>query len=195
MTRRVTVTLAAAALMIAGSGCGLAHNDSDGSKPTPDAPPARTQSTPRAASNDEAAQAAPAKPAEELPEGGETTARRALERFARLWTNWTWKTLAAQERGLRPLASGELRGELDDAARASERNALLKDDEAEQRGDVVAVDVKPGATRREAITVVHETAIVHGHVTDHAERYRVYQATVVRGRDGWLVEQWNRLDS
>jgi hypothetical protein len=60
---------------------------------------------------------------------------------------------------------------------------------------LIALDLKPGGDDRAAIVVVKEADVNHGVVLEGGIRHRVYAARVVRGSSGWLLVEWQALDS
>ena len=78
-------------------------------------------------------------------------ARRAAARrgppcdaFCSQWANWSWRTIARQQRRLASLATGPLARQLAAEARLRAQDRALRRDRLGARGRVVAIDVKPG---------------------------------------------------
>jgi hypothetical protein len=117
--------------------------------------------------------------------GGGGATRAALERFARSWANWSFRSLARSRRELATQAAGRLhRSLLEDAQRAAD-DAALRDSNSSNEGTVAGIVLRG---TEPALVVTLETA----HVENGGSQagYFVYLARAQRGPSGWKVVTW-----
>jgi hypothetical protein len=118
------------------------------------------------------------------------TPRAAVAAFCAQWVNWSWRTIARQQLRLAEFATGALARELAAEAKRGARDETLRRDRLGARGNVVAVAVKGGAARREAVCVAREERLEAGRAELEGGAHRVYLGTVERTRSGWAVRRW-----
>lgn len=117
------------------------------------------------------------------------TAQAALERFAYLYSNWTYRTLAHDQQALAASAVGPARLSEQQAAAASRTDSTIRRAHVTNHGQLLAVSpdkTRPGwwviVTREQTTgTGEYEALPANDHVT-------VAQVTRVPG--GWAVSQW-----
>ena len=180
-SRPVVLMLAAAcALMV--SGCGLTdpYSASSSSRGTPG-----TTATIAAGERD-----GPAAPS---PAGVGAGAARAspaavLSRYGRLYVNWSWATVAADERRLAALSVGQARAQALAAAARPER--MLARYRVRNEGEVVAIAAGRGVERGRWVVVSDERTSGDGPYEGLPARSHVTWATVQRTGSGWVVSGW-----
>src|SRR5450755_3203494 len=95
-----TLTLIAAAAAIAGCGIANPYQHAATSSTSTSASTARSTATNPAQNPGEPPTSPPPAPASQAPASLQSTPAGAITQFATLYINWTWRTLAAHERGL-----------------------------------------------------------------------------------------------
>lgn len=132
---------------------------------------------------------APPVPAEPVPPG--SAERTVLAAFARTWSNWDWRSVAAQQRALARLAAGSLAVQLRAGARATAADESLARDRPGASGSVVAIDLRPTRPGAAGVVVTREQTYTDGHADLGGRRYRVYLVTVERRGDRWRITRWD----
>jgi hypothetical protein len=124
--------------------------------------------------------------------GGASSARAAAAAFARAWTNWSWRTIAASGRARAALAAGELRRRIVEDARAARVDLTLARDRIVNHGEVIAVDARVRGGRSSAYVVVRETNAGDGIAAIGDTVLRIYRAELRRSArvGGWFVTAW-----
>jgi hypothetical protein len=118
------------------------------------------------------------------------TPRAVVDAFCSQWANWSWRTIERQQRRLAHLATGRLARQLAAEARLRAQDEALRRDRLGTRGRVVAIDVKSGAARRDAVCVAWQEQLSGGRADPVGARHRVYLTTLQRTHDGWAVRGW-----
>lgn len=132
----------------------------------------------------------PGRPAPAGPVGQGSGARAVAAAFARGWTNWDWRTAAAQQLKLARLATGTLGTQLRSGARSTAADQSLARDRPGARGSVIAIDLKPDQRGVSGVVATREQTYTGGHADLGGRRYRVYLTTIEHGRHGWRVSRW-----
>jgi hypothetical protein len=137
-----TLLLALALATIAGgvlAGCGITNPYSQHTKSRPAAGPATTTPGSGVQNPGETPAPAPATPASQAPTAVQSTPERAIERFAELYINWGWRTLAGQQRRLATWSVGAARLAEQQAAAASGRDSEIARAQIYNRGQVISI--------------------------------------------------------
>jgi hypothetical protein len=114
----------------------------------------------------------------------------ALERFASLYINWTYSTLAAQERRLAQIAVGEARLAERQAAATAGRDTALRNGRIYNRGTVVAVGPLLGGGPGRYVVVTREETGGDEEYAGLQAAFHVTLATVGAVAGGWVVSEW-----
>lgn len=194
---RPLTAIAAAATALLSAGCG-ALNDPYTDTPHRPAPVGATAPGPATEAPDDLVKDRPAQtPA---PAGARLaqSARQAAARYATVYTNWTWRTYARQQRQLIALTTGTLRRELTRSTPNRDQLGVLDAQKQTNRGRVLSLGAPAiAATRRrgggEDLYVLTLEQAGSGDFADPNQRHAAYKATVQETPDGWLVSAWSAL--
>jgi hypothetical protein len=163
------------------SGCGMAG--SIGKTPAPaQAPPAANPGEPRGTIPLGARSAQPVNPA--------ASADAAIMRFAGLYINWSYRTLAAHERQLAQSAAGDARLAESQAAASAERDRALQQGHIYNRGTVISVAPAIGGTAGQYTVVTREESGGNPEYAGLQAAFHVTLATVRHLPAGWSVDEW-----
>jgi hypothetical protein len=177
-----SVSLAAVlALVACASGCGLGDPY--------DATQTQTagETAPRVVDNE----LQPARPYRDAPPNSEPapSARIAIERFARLYINWTYRSLASHRRQLAAMAVGEAAATQRRAAAETGRDYELRAGKVANHGEIVALaEARDGSDRW--VLVTRETTTGEDVYAALPPEYHVTIATAVELQNGWAVSRW-----
>jgi hypothetical protein len=122
---------------------------------------------------------------------GAHTPAAAARGFALASTNWSWRTIGANERARAGLASSSLRARLERDLASARLDTTLRRDRSLNRGVVLAVAVQGKSETRTAYVVVRETSASAGLEAIGGTAVRVYRVSVVRISGRWLVDSWS----
>jgi|ERR1700722_9540651 len=157
----------------------------------PDAPTA-TRSAPTSNSPQNAGEPpAPPPPSASAqgPSGVQSTPMKALAAFARLYTNWTYRTLSSDQQTLAAMSVGAARLSEREAAASSRDDTTIARGRIYNRGEIVSI--APDLTRSQSWVVV--TREQTGGDTQYEglpAAYHVTVAVLARVPDGYAVAQW-----
>jgi hypothetical protein len=165
------------------SGCGLANR---GTSPTGanDAAPAQANPGEREGTvpTSESRQLSPQSPA--------PSAAAAVERFAALYINWTYRSLTANEARLAASAVGEARAAEEQAQAQSTRDTPLQRAHIYNSGTVISVSHAIGGGRGEWVVVTREQTGGDQEYAGLQAAFHVTLATVQAVPGGWAVAEW-----
>lgn len=180
-SRPVIVMLAAAGALLV-SGCGLTdpYSASSSNRAAPG-------TTVTIAAGEHDGPAAPP-PATVGAGAAEASPAAALSRYARLYVNWSWATVAADERRLATLSVGQAHAQALAAAARPER--MLARYRVRNEGEVVAIAAGRGVERGRWVVVSDERTSGDGPYEGLPARSHVTWATVQRTGSGWVVSGW-----
>lgn len=174
---RIAAALLLAALTLAASGCSNPYANT----PAPPSQSATVQNT--------GEPPAPAPTAGQLPARLQATPQAALAQFAGLYTNWTWRTLVADQQTLAAIGTGAARLAEQQAAASSRADSTLARGHVANHGELLGAT--PDLHRAGWWIVItseqttgsaeYETLPASDHVT---------LAQVQRTGGGWAVSQW-----
>jgi len=157
----------------------------------PDAPTA-TRSAPTSSSPQNAGEPpAPPPPSASAqgPSGVQSTPMKALAAFARLYTNWTYRTLSSDQQTLAAMSVGAARLSEREAAASSRDDTTIARGRIYNRGEIVSI--APDLTRSQSWVVV--TREQTGGDTQYEglpSAYHVTVAVLARVPGGYAVAQW-----
>jgi hypothetical protein len=190
-TQPITLTLLVV-LAVAVGGCGL-HDPYQNTTTTTTAKRATTPTAtgPRIVDNEVQPTHPRHNPKQRLATAPAPSATTAIQRFAALYVNWTYRTIAEHRRALAAMAVG-------DAAAAQRRGAAqvqsdgeLRIGKVENHGKIVSV--ARDRTARSAdryVVVTRETTTGEGTYQGLPAGYHVTLATAARVSGGFAVSDW-----
>ena len=157
----------------------------------PDAPNAVQDSTSTASPQNPGEPPAPAPPtpAAQAPVGVRPTPAKALAAFSALYTNWTYRTLSADQRTLAAMSVAAARLAEQQAAASSEADTTIARGHIYNSGQIVSIArdlARPGMW---AIVTLEQT----GGDTQYeglGAAYHVTLAQLARIRGGYAIELW-----
>jgi len=114
----------------------------------------------------------------------------AIERFARLYINWTHSTLADHQRQLAAISVGEASAMQARAAARTPADYELHRSRVANRGRIVALAPARPARTGTYVVVTRERTLGARTYEGLAPAYHVTIATVQRLGGGWAVSQW-----
>lgn len=118
------------------------------------------------------------------------SARGAVERYARLYVNWTASALAARQRILAQLSIGAARAQARQAAATASTNTQLIDAHVSNRGQVISAQPGTGVAAGKWVIVTSETTHGRGDYRGLPAQLHVTYAIVTHTGNGWVVSQW-----
>lgn len=111
--------------------------------------------------------------------------------FARLWINWDWRTVGAQQRRLARLAAPRLARQLRTNAASARLDASLARDRRGARGEVGIVKLIATSAAASGLVVTREQSYTNGRADLGGLRYRVYRVAITRHAGAWEVTRWD----
>jgi hypothetical protein len=138
--------------------------------------------TPRAAQRDVAAGAAAQTPQD------------ALARYARLYINWTARTVEQVERHLAAISLDGARAQALQAAARYTHDSTLAASRVTNAGTLVSVAAGEGPARGQWVVVSREHTTGDGEYAGLPASLHVIYGRVVRQPDGWVVSEWSPQD-
>jgi hypothetical protein len=196
---RPGLTLSAAVITLGLTGCGIADPYS-AAKPglTSSSTSASTTTTVPADAGDPAAERGGAVPpaagrdqSELAADAAMATPRAALERYARLYLNWTAAGLVTRERQLAGISIGPARAQALQAAASAARDPELTRSDVTNTGQVIALTPGTGAAAGQWVLVSRETTTGSGDYAGLPAAVHVTYAQVTHTPGGWAVSQWS----
>jgi hypothetical protein len=121
------------------------------------------------------------------------TPQAALERFASLYSNWTYRTLARNQQTLAAISVGPARLAEQQAAATSRTDSTIRRAHVANHGQLLAISP---AKRRPGwwVIVTREQTTGSGEYEALPANDHVTLAQVSRVRGGWAVQQWQPQD-
>ena len=117
-----------------------------------------------------------------------STAQAALERFTRLYINWTASKLAARSRQLAKLATGQAQAQ---ALALAVRAAALSRYQVTNRGTVTAIAAGQGSEQGRWAVVTNELTTGTGPYLGLPATSHIAWATVIHTQHGYVIDSWN----
>jgi hypothetical protein len=157
----------------------------------PDAPGASsaTTSTSSPANAGEPPAPAPTSPASQAPVGVQRTPLAALEAFSRAYSNWTYRTLSSDQRGLAAMSVGAARLAERQAAAASQADTTITRGHIWNSGQIISITgdlAQPGTWA----VVTREQTGGGAQYEGLPASYHVTLARLARVPGGYAVSQW-----
>lgn len=114
----------------------------------------------------------------------------AIERFATLYTNWDYRTLARTQRQLAAMSVGEAATTHARAAARTHRDYELRRGRVANRGQIVSLSPSRPPARRGYVVVTLERTTGARVYDDLRPAYHVTFATTQAVHGGWAVSRW-----
>jgi hypothetical protein len=153
----------------------------DPSDPAPGAPGPRGSIPPAAA----AAQATLAAGA------GQPTPQAALDRYARLYANWSARTIGAVQHQLASISLGQARAQALQAAASYARDSVLQHSRVTNSGQVTSIAAGQGPLGGRWVITTQETTTGSGDYAGLPPQAHVTYAQVTNIPHGWIVIAWH----
>jgi hypothetical protein len=123
------------------------------------------------------------------PGAGQPTAQAALQRYARLYVNWTAANVAAVQREVASLSEGQARAQALQAAASYTRDQTLAQSGVANSGHLVAITPSI-TTPGQWVLVTSEQTTGKGEYAGLPPTLHVIYARVTRTPKGWVVSEW-----
>lgn len=124
-----------------------------------------------------------------LPADVQPTARAALSRYARIYMDWSWKTLATVQRRLAAISVGQARITDRQAAAQARADRTLAAAHVVNHGVVLAIAPEQGHAGVWVVVSRQQTG-GSGEYEGLPASYHVTLARLAREPDGWAVREW-----
>jgi hypothetical protein len=157
----------------------------------PDAPAATTGTAPTSSPQNagELPAPAPPSPSAQAPAGVQATPAAAVEAFARLYVNWTYRTLIGNQRWLAAMSVGPARLAEQQAAAASRADTTIARGHIYNTGQIVSVAPERSDTGTWVIVTREQT----GGDSEYQGLQAAYHVTLAKLAhipQGYVVESW-----
>jgi hypothetical protein len=119
---------------------------------------------------------------------GRPTPQAALERYTRLYVNWTARTIVPIQKQLATLSVGQARAEALQAAASYARDQTLAESRVANSGRLIAITRSLDAGQWVIVTSEH--TIGAGDYSGLPPTLHVIYAQVTRVQAGWVVSEW-----
>lgn len=123
----------------------------------------------------------------------EPTPQTALERYARLYINWTANTVAAVQHELAAISTGQARAQALQAASSYGHDSTLQASQVANSGSVIAIAAGHGPAAGSWVIVTQETTTGSGDYAGLPPTEHVTDAQLAHTRNGWIVSSWSPL--
>ena len=157
----------------------------------PDAPNRATSTESSASPQNPGEPAAPAPPSPDAqtPAAVQPTPAKALEAFARLYVNWTYRTLSAEQRTLAAISVGPARLSERQAAASSQHDTTIARGHIWNSGQVISVAIDLSSSQ-EWVIVTHEQTGGNTQYEGLGAAYHVTIARLANVPGGYAVREW-----
>jgi hypothetical protein len=122
---------------------------------------------------------------------GAPTPRQALRLYARLYINWTARTIGAHQRQLAAMSQGTARAAALQAAASYSRDPELEHSRVANTGTVASIAAGQGPERGDWVVVTSEHTTGSGNYTGLPAAAHVTFAHLTHTPHGWVVDQWS----
>ena len=122
-------------------------------------------------------------------DAAQQTPQAALERYARLYVNWTADRVAGIQRELASLSTGQARAQAFQAAASYTRDQTLTQSNVANSGHLVAI-TSSVTTPGQWVLVTSEQTSGTGDYAGLPPTLHVIYAQVTRTSSGWVVSEW-----
>jgi hypothetical protein len=196
--RHAASVLLAVSAALAFAGCGLTDPDT-ANQPSSTVPNSRSTSTAQSTATTDADPAperggtipagARATQKQLAPGAGEPSPESALERYARLYVNWSAPTVAADQRELAAISVDQARAQALQAAASYAHDQTLKQSGVANSGHAVAI-ASSITTPGQWVIVTSEQTTGKGDYAGLPPTLHVTYAQVTHASSGWVVREW-----
>jgi hypothetical protein len=133
-----------------------------------------------------------ARAAEDHPAAGAgaPSARAAVERYTRLYVNWSAGKLVADQRHLAHISIGAARQQAQQAAASASTDTQLTADHVSNTGQVVSATPGAGPAAGQWVIVTSEKTAGNGDYAGLPPAVHVTYAKVTHTDQGWVISQW-----
>ena len=196
--RHAPSILLAASAAAALAGCGLTdpYTAKQPSKSVPNSTPTLTKQSTVATDADPAPEqggtipaSARATQSQLAPGAGEPSPESALQRYARLYINWSGPTVAADQRELAAISLDQARAQALQAAASYGHDQTLKQSGVANSGHAAAI-ASSITTPGQWVIVTSEQTTGKGDYAGLPTTLHVTYAQVTRASSGWVVSEW-----
>jgi hypothetical protein len=115
----------------------------------------------------------------------------ALQRYARLYSNWTAATVANQQRQLAAISLGSARGQALQAAASYRHDTTLRASHVANSGGVITIAKGQGAATGSWVVVTRETTTGRGDYQGLPAQLHITYAQLTHTPDGWVISSWS----
>jgi hypothetical protein len=122
---------------------------------------------------------------------GAATRRQALRLYARLYVNWTSKTIGAHQRQLAAISQGTARAAALQAAASYSHDAELETRHVANTGTIVSIAAGEGPQRGSWVIVTSEHTTGNGDYAGLPAAAHVTYAHLTHNSHGWVIDQWS----
>lgn len=198
MSPRRLIAFPVFAAAVALTGCGITdpytHNSAHSSTTTSTAPAGATTGT-----ITDPSEPAPSEPTTTATSGvsagnspsAAATPRQALRLYARLYINWTAKTISAHQRQLAAISQGTARAAALQAAASYRHDPELEHSQVANTGAIVSIAAGQGPERGNWMIVTSEHTTGTGDYNGLPAAAHVTYAHLTHTPHGWTVDQWS----
>jgi hypothetical protein len=120
---------------------------------------------------------------------GQPTPQSALEHYARLYVNWSARTVAADQRELAAISIDQARAQAQQAAASYAHDQTLQQSGVANSGHLVAI-TSSITTPGQWVLVTSEQTTGKGDYAGLPPTLHVTYAQVTRAPSGWVVSEW-----
>jgi len=132
----------------------------------------------------------PPTPASQAPASVRSTPAGAIEQFATLYVNWTWRTLAAHERELAALSVGPARLSEQQAAAAAAGDTTIAQSRVYNSGQIISI-ARSLTNAKQWVVVTREQTGGNSQYDGLQASYHVTLAELAQlTNGGWTVSAW-----
>lgn len=118
------------------------------------------------------------------------TPQLAVRRFAELYVNWTYRTLAAHQHRLAAMSVGPARAAQLRAAAHTPADTELRQGRIRNTGTIATIGLRADTPAGSFVVVTHETTDGNSEYVGLKAAYHVTLARVQHVRGGWAVSDW-----
>ena len=129
--------------------------------------------------------------AQPKPVTGSATPQAAILRFARIYMNWTARSVASAQRQLAAMSVGGARAQALQAAASYRRDGTLLASHVANSGTIVAIARGAGPATGQWVIVTEERTTGTGDYAGLPAAINVTYAMVKRAAGGWLIAEWS----
>jgi hypothetical protein len=193
--RTLTRLIAAAVVTVAIAGCGLTdpyQQHTITSRPTTatPAPPPSDQADPAPERGGTTPQSTHTEQSTLAPDAALASPQAAVERYARVYLNWTARDVVQAQRRLASISLGQARAQALQAAASAARDGELAASRLANHGQVIALAPGQASAAGRWVIVTSERTTGQGDYPGLPPTQHIIYAQLTRTRSGYVVSQW-----